>query len=155
MAGASGALCVRAGDAPPPGAKAASVGIASNVRYATRQEVTDLRSVQEPLGRRHARSAALIPISKSAEWWAVAQNERRAIFQEQSRRHSIGTRYLPEIARKLYHSRDLGQPFDFLTWFEFAPEHEMMFNDLLKALRASKEWTYVTREIDIRLSREE
>src|SRR2546428_7160638 len=29
--------------------------------------------------------------------------------------------YLPAIARRLYHCRDLGEPFDFLTWFEYAP----------------------------------
>jgi hypothetical protein len=26
-----------------------------------------------------------------------------------------GLRYLPEVARRLHHSRDLGEPFDFLT----------------------------------------
>ena len=129
-------------------------GVASNVRYATSAEISSLRSVQEGLGRPSATRAALIPISKSEAWWALAQDERRAIFEEKSRHHSIGIRYLPEIARKLYHCRDLGEPFDFLTWFEFAPEHEILFNGLLGQLRASREWTYVTREIDIRLERE-
>lgn len=128
-------------------------GVASNVRYATGAEVSSLRAVQQGLGRPLASMAALIPISKSDAWWTLAQDERRAIFEEQSRHHSIGIRYLPEIARKLYHGRDLGEPFDFLTWFEFAPSREMMFNDLLAELRASREWTYVTREIDIRLVR--
>jgi chlorite dismutase len=129
-------------------------GFASNIRYATRREVSDLRSVQEGLGRPNARCAALIPIKKSEAWWSLAQDERREIFEQHSRHHSIGIRYLPEIARKLYHCRDLSEPFDFLTWFEFAPEHEMMFNTLVAELRASREWTYVTREIDIRLRRE-
>lgn len=44
-----------------------------------------------------------------------------------------------------------GEPFDFLTWFEFAPEHESEFNTLLVQLRATKEWSYVEREVDIRL----
>lgn len=154
MTGVGGKMSVRAGDAPPPDAQAVLIGAASNVRYATRHEVSDLRSVQKPLGRPHARNAALIPFSKSDDWWALAQDERRAIFEELSRHHSIGIRYLPEIARKLYHCRDPGQPIDFLTWFEFAPGHEMLFNDLLGELRASREWTYVTREIDFRLSRE-
>jgi hypothetical protein len=44
-------------------------------------------------------------------------------------------------------------PFDFLTWFEYAPEHSDAFEDLVRKLRASKEWTYVDREVDIRLSR--
>ncbi len=53
------------------------------------------------------------------------------------------------IARQLYHCRDLGEPFDFLTWFEYAPEHAMFFEDLVKVLRATEEWTYVEREVDI------
>ena len=57
------------------------------------------------------------------------------------------------IARRLHHARDLGEPFDFLTWFEFAPEHEAAFDDLLGELRASPEWTYVEREVDIRVRR--
>jgi hypothetical protein len=61
--------------------------------------------------------------------------------------------YLPQIARRLHHGRDLGEPFDFLTWFEFAPEHEGLFDELLARLRASEEWRYVSREIDIRLTR--
>jgi chlorite dismutase len=128
-------------------------GVASNLRYATRDEVSELRAVQEDLGRPAASRAALIPISKSEVWWSLAQDERRAIFEEQSRHHTIGRGYLPEIARKLYHCRDLGEEFDFLTWFEFAPVDESKFDRLVAELRASAEWTYVTREIDIRLSR--
>ena len=45
----------------------------------------------------------------------------------------------------------LGEPFDFLTWFEFAPEHTDVFDELLVKLRASEEWKYVEREVDIRL----
>ena len=49
--------------------------------------------------------------------------------------------------------RDLGgaEPFDFVTWFEFAPADTGAFNELLAALRASPEWQYVDREVDIRL----
>jgi len=53
----------------------------------------------------------------------------------------------------LHHSRDLGQPFDFLTWFEYAPEHAAAFEDMVQRLRATEEWRYVDREVDIRLSR--
>lgn len=63
--------------------------------------------------------------------------------------------YLPAIARRLYHSRDLGESFDFLTWFEFAPEHEAAFDTLVAKLRASREWEFVDREIDIRLMKNE
>lgn len=128
-------------------------GVASHLRYTLREEFAELSARGSPLGRGEARRAALIPISKSEAWWALAQDERRRIYEEQSRHTSIGMEYLPQIARRLHHGRDLGEPFDFLTWFEFAPEHEGLFDELLVRLRASEEWTYVSREIDIRLSR--
>ncbi len=128
-------------------------GVISNLRYATRDELTALQAVQEPLGRPVCRHAALIPIAKSAAWWALAQNERRAVFEEQSRHTAIGLAYLPAIARQLYHARDLGEPFDFLTWFEYAPEQATAFEELVSALRETHEWHFVEREIDIRLER--
>ncbi len=126
-------------------------GFTSNVRYAERNELDQLRAKQEDLNRPASVCAALIPIKKNAEWWAMSQNERRAIFEEQSHHTEIGLAYLPDIARQLHHSRDLGEPFDFLTWFEFAPEHTDAFNKLVAQLRATKEWKYVEREVDIRL----
>lgn len=33
-----------------------------------------------------------------AAWWALAQDERRAIFGEQSRHIGIGLKYLPAVA---------------------------------------------------------
>ncbi len=70
-----------------------------------------------------------------------------------SRHTAIGLSYLPQIARRLHHCRDLGEPFDFITWFDFAPRDEPHFDALLAELRSSEEWTYVEREIDIRLER--
>lgn len=128
-------------------------GTTSNVRYANRAEVTALRARQAGLDRLEATRAALIPVRKSDAWWTLAQDERRDIVEEQSRHTAIGMDYLPQIARRLHHSRDLGEPFDFLTWFEFAPEHEGAFDALLARLRATPEWTYVEREVDIRLTR--
>jgi hypothetical protein len=128
-------------------------GFTSNIRYAQRDEITQLREKQEGLGRPASRCAALIPIRKSAQWWALSQDERRAIFEAQSHHTEIGMAYLPEIARQLHHCRDLGEPFDFLTWFEYAPEDASAFDKLLAQLRASPEWTYVEREVDIRLER--
>ncbi len=129
-------------------------GMVSNLRYTNRPEVDALGAVQEGLRRSGSLSAALIPIRKSEAWWALAQDERRAIFEEKSKHISVGMAYLPAVARRLHHSRDLGEPFDFLTWFEFAPEHDGAFNDMLGALRSSEEWRYVDREVDIRLSRD-
>lgn len=129
-------------------------GFTSNVRYAERDELIQLRAKQEGLNRATSSCAALIPIKKNAAWWALSQDERRAIFESQSHHTEIGLKYLPEVARQLHHSRDLGEPFDFLTWFEFAPEHTGAFNELLAKLRASEEWKYVEREVDIRLRRD-
>lgn len=128
-------------------------GVTSNTRYTKREEAVDLASKQADLGRTEATRAVLITIRKSAAWWDLAQDERRAIFEEQSRHISIGTEYLPQVARRLQHSRDLGEPFDFLNWFEFAPEHTDAFNEMVGRLRQTAEWRYVDREIDIRLSR--
>ena len=128
-------------------------GHTSNLRYANRAEVNELDRRQPGLSRPEATSAALIPMRKSAAWWALAQDERRAILEEQSHHIAIGMEYLPAIARRLHHSRELGQPFDFLTWFEFAPGDTDAFDDMLARLRQTPEWSYVEREVDIRLYR--
>lgn len=131
-------------------------GITSNDRYVVRDEKDQLVAKQPGLGRPEAVCAALIPIRKNATWWGLSQDERRRILEEQSKHVAIGLQYLPAIARRLHHCRDLGEnePFDFLTWFEYAPTDEAAFNTLVSELRASEEWQYVDREIDIRLVRE-
>jgi hypothetical protein len=127
-------------------------GVTSYERYVHRAEHSALAARQPDLGRPSATRAALIPIKKSATWWELAQDERRMIFEERSHHITLGLRYLPAIARRLYHSHDLvGEPFDFLTWFEFAPTDGEAFEELVGVLRATEEWTYVEREIDIRL----
>ncbi len=129
-------------------------GAISNARYATRAEVTTLQRTQPPLARSEAMCAVLIPIRKSQAWWDLAQDERRAIFEETSGHTRIGLDYLPAVARRLHHGRDLGEPFDFLTWFEFAAGHEAEFDDLTARLRATREWDYVEREVELRLVRQ-
>lgn len=128
-------------------------GVISNTRYTRRNELSDLGAIQQGLGRPPATRAALIPIRKSAAWWALAQDERRAIFEEQSRHIGIGMDYLPAVARRLHHSRDLGEPFDFVTWFEFALQDEAAFDAMLARLRETAEWRFIEREVDIRLTR--
>lgn len=128
-------------------------GVSSNIRYANKNEKEQLLEVQQGLGRPEATCAALIPIRKNEAWWKLAQDERRVIFEERSHHTAIGLHYLPAIARKLYHCRDIGEPFDFLTWFEYAPAHTNAFEDLVGKLRETEEWKYVEREIDIRLIR--
>lgn len=127
-------------------------GVGSNLRYTTAAEREVLTTRQAELSRENARRAVLIPIRKSASWWAMAQDERHAVYSR-SHHTDIGLDYLPAIARKLYHSRDLGEPFDFLTWFEFAAEDANLFSELLGRLRATEEWTYVERETEIWLTR--
>lgn len=140
-------------DAPPAGALWSLRGITSNERYVTRTEKTALHAAQEGLGRPQATCAALIPIRKNAAWWALTQDERRQILEEQSRHIAIGLEYLPAIARRLHHCRDLGpaEPYDFITWFEYAPADAAAFDELVATLRATAEWQYVERETDIRL----
>src|ERR1051325_1143511 len=123
-------------------------GVRSNERYTTRAEKQRLASASPDLGR-SGMHACLIPIRKSPAWWALAQDERRALFEERSRHIAIGLEYLPAVARRLYHCRDLGEPFDFLTWFEFAPEDTGRFDELLVPLRKTEEWTYVEREVEV------
>src|SRR5262249_51320811 len=61
-----------------------------------------------PLDRAEATMAALIPIRKTAAWWNLTQEERRNIFETKSHHITEGVRYLPSVARQLYHSRDIG-----------------------------------------------
>jgi hypothetical protein len=128
-------------------------GVVSYARYSTTSELKQLAAVSPPLGRPEATVAALIPIKKSEAWWAMGQDERRAIFEDSSQHIARSMRHLPAIARRLHHARDLGEPFDFLTWFEYAPHYADAFESLVSELRATAEWRFVEREVDIRLVR--
>lgn len=132
-------------------------GATSNERYVTREEKQQLVASSPPLGRAGADRAVLIPIRKSPAWWAMTQDERRRIFEENSHHTRIGLDYLPAIARRLHHCRDLSneEPFDFLTWFEFAESDTAGFDQLLERLRSSEEWKYVEREVELRFVRTE
>ncbi len=130
-------------------------GTPSHDRYTTRAEREALEARTPALGRPEAVCAALLPISKSSEWWGLAQDERRAILEDRSAHIRTGLEYLPAIARRLYHGRELGEPFDFLTWFEYAPKDARAFEELVRRLRSTEEWEYVEREVDIRLVRED
>ncbi|OWK38363.1 chlorite dismutase family protein [Fimbriiglobus ruber] len=139
--------------AVPEGGKWVLRGVTSNERYVTRGEKDVLVEKQTAIGRPAATRAALIPLRKSAKWWAMTQDERRAIFEEQSRHIAVGLKYLPAVARQLHHCRDLGEsePFDFLALLDFAKADTAAFDDMLAQLRATEEWKYVEREVDIRL----
>lgn len=128
-------------------------GVISNIRYAEKAERAILAAKQEGLGRSDCDCAALLPIKKTDAWWNLAQDERRKIFEDQSRHIEANLKYLPAIARQLYHSRDFGEEFDFLTWFEYRSEHQALFDEMIHAFRKTEEWKYVEREIDFRLIR--
>ena len=148
------ALTVIDGDASAASEVAWSLrGITSNQRYTTRAEHDGLAARPADLGRPEASHAALIPIRKTAAWWLLTQDERRTIFEERTQHIATSLPYTPAIARRLHHSRDLGEPFDFLTWFEFAPADAPAFDEFVARLRASEEWRYVDREVEVRLTR--
>ncbi len=146
-------LEIREGLATVPVAAWSLRAVSGHVRYVERAEKAALDPRSPALGRSEATCAALIPIRKSDAWWALPQDERRAIFETRSQHIAGSMAYLPRIARRLYHARELGGPFDFLTWFEFAPEHAAAFDELLQFLRSSEEWQFVEREVELRLSR--
>jgi hypothetical protein len=140
---------------PPEGTKWMLRGVTSNERYVTREEKERLLAKQTALGRAEATCSALIPIRKSTAWWGLTQDERRAIFEDRSHHTEVGLKYLPAVARRLHHCRDLSdaEPFDFVTLFDYAPSDSSAFEELVAELRASEEWKFVEREVDIRMVR--
>lgn len=116
---------------------------------ATRAELTQLsRGSTGPV-------AVLIPIGKSASWWALAQDERQACFTrgQQPGHTALGRPFAHRIYRRLYHARYLPQSaWDFLTYFEFAESERGAFRELLAILRdpeQNPEWIFVDREVEI------
>ena len=115
-----------------------------------------MTSKQAAFGTRpEATLAAIVLISKDARWWSLTQDERRALFEEKSKHNTIGMKALPAVARRLHHCRDLEAEaeFDFITLFDYAPEDEVIFDQLLVDLRATEEWGYVSSEVEIRLAK--
>lgn len=105
------------------------------------------------LGRPDARCAALVAIRQSPAWWEQADKEGPDFLAERRRALVGEPDDAPAVARRLHHSRDIGDPFDFLAWFEFHPDQQAAFYDLLARLRATEEWSSVEREVDVHLIR--
>ncbi len=129
-------------------------GVVRNTRFVTREERPALELRCLKMGPVESTCAALIPIRKSAAWWNLEHDQRQEIIEARSRQLGRGMRFLPAIARRILYGRDLGEPFDMVTWFEYSSRDQSIFDDLAGALRSSIEWQYIEREVDIRLVKE-
>ena len=107
---------------------------------------------------RAMRNAIIIPIRKTADWWALDPLERQGYFYPRTSR-STGREIpghakaaeagIPAIFRRLYHNPDgyqHGGEYDFITYFECTDEHLATFDTVCAALRDERknpEWRYV------------
>lgn len=108
---------------------------------------------QPQLGRPCATCAAFIPVKKCLAWWELNESEKREIHDMESNKTARWLKHSNGIARQFHHSRELGEPFDFLAWFEFSPKESGAFEEMMSSLRESEEWKYVEREVDVRLAK--
>jgi len=135
------------------GSRWALRGMVGPAIYANQAETDALAAKQEPLGRPDARCATLIAVRKSPAWWAMSHDERRGVIEERSHHMAVGLESLPAIARRLHHAHELSEPFDFLSWFEYAPDDQAAFEELVNRMRQTEEWSFVEREVDVRVTR--
>lgn len=133
-------------------------GVVQHLHYTGRSEQTELKAISRPESSVSVETTAvLIPVGKSAAWWAMSQDERQILFQKTARHEGhfgIGRRYADRIFRRLYHTRyiDPAAPYDFLTYFEFSEADAPDFRKMISALRDVKgnpEWLYVDFEYEI------
>ncbi|HEY7130591.1 MAG TPA: chlorite dismutase family protein, partial [Nitrospira sp.] len=83
--------------------------------------------------------AIVIPIRKSADWWALDQNARAAMMKEHT---EAALPYHKTVKRKLYHSTGLDDV-DFITYFETSKLED--FHSLILSLEKVKEFQYTRR----------
>jgi chlorite dismutase len=96
----------------------------------------DLKVASEPGSKPYA---IVIPVRKTAEWWALDQDKRAAMMQE----HTEATLpYIKTVKRKLYHSSGLDD-LDFITYFETSKLED--FHSLILSLEKVKEFQYTRR----------
>ncbi len=133
-------------------------GVPQHLHYTSRVQRDDLASrSRAELPPSADTVAVVIPIRKSAAWWALPDDERRAHFQksgEHPGHTAIGANYVDRIYRKLYHTRYAVEStdHDFITYFEFERKNTEDFKRLLVQLRDPKqnpEWNFVDREYEI------
>lgn len=97
---------------------------------------TDLKAVSDPGSKPYA---VVIPIRKSADWWALDQETRAAMMKEHT---EAALAYQKTVKRKLYHSTGLDD-LDFITYFETSKLED--FHSLILSLEKVKEFQYTRR----------
>lgn len=126
-------------------------GISSKVRRSDLAVEKNSMLPLPQLGRERATCACFIAMKRQESWWDMNDDEKSS--------HAwIGEDFykeFPTVARQLHHCRELGEPFDFITWLEYFPEDEPKIDAMLASFRDSEEWQFVEREIDLRLVRRE
>ena len=155
--GAGAEIARHESELPPAALEDALVGVTQHVLYTDAAQRAELAKISSP---ESGPCAVLIPIKKSAEWWALAQDERHAQFAGAGRAKghtAIGTPYAARIFRRLYHARYLpGSAWDFLTYFEFPAAEAGSFRQLLNDLRnpeLNPEWRLVEAEVELWLTK--
>jgi hypothetical protein len=141
-----------------PAGEGELIGVTQQLLYTRSAERPDLVTTASPGADA---VCVVIPLAKSEAWWQLALDEREAMFRGATRpgHLEVGLPYARSIVRKLYHSRALpGTGFDFVTYFEFSPADRPRFEARLAALRdpeQNPEWSFVTRESEIWLTRQQ
>ena len=142
---------------PPTALEGALIGVTQHVLYTDAVQRAELAKISSA---ESGPRAVLIPIKKSAEWWALAQDERQAKFAGagHAKGHTaVGMPYAARIFRRLYHARYLpGSTWDFLTYFEFPAAEVATFQQLLADLRnleLNPEWRAVEAEVEVWLTK--
>ena len=100
------------------------------------QMKAELKTASEPGQQPYA---IVVPIRKSAEWWALDQDKRTTLMQEHT---DVTLPYLKTVKRKLYHSSGLDDV-DFITYFETSKLED--FHSLVLSLEKIREFHYVRR----------
>jgi chlorite dismutase len=100
------------------------------------QVKADLKAASEPGPKPFA---IVIPVRKSADWWALDLEKRAAMMQEHT---EAALPYLKTVKRKLYHSSGLDD-IDFITYFETSRLED--FHSLVLSLEQVKEFQYTRR----------
>jgi chlorite dismutase len=96
----------------------------------------DLKTASDPGSKPYA---VVIPIRKSADWWALNQETRAAMMKEHT---EAALPYHKTVKRKLYHSTGLDD-IDFITYFETSKLDD--FHSLILSLERVKEFQYTRR----------